>query len=134
MERKFFVFKTSHHIPTYIGDNFKPKEKGVIYGLEYVDKPTGTVIYTGKDRNGFKLSIIENKTHDIDSIERFREYYPEISDNINLMMTQDKFSGCVANVISKSLMKKSAKKKSLPKRSLLKRSLLKRNPLKRKNN
>lgn len=128
MSKKFFVFKTANTTPTYIGYNLNPSNEyknDVIYGIEYTDKdePRGSVIYRGKDKTGNDLIVIENPGASIMNVKDFDQKYTEYTRGIKLLMTPDKFSECVGNVIkelhsgksSTPVKKTSVKKKSVKK-------------------
>ena len=122
--KKFFVFKTKSG--EFIGHMFKPTENDLMYGLEYKTQPVGTVLYKTKDKNGNELSIIENPDANIVSLKDFDEQYNDVTRGIKLAISDSKFSGCVAKLISeyksdppakKTTVKKAAKKAPAKKKS-----------------
>jgi len=71
-----------------------------MHGLEYKTQPVGTVLHKTKDKNGNELSIIENPDANIVSLKDFDEQYNDVTRGIKLAISDSKFSGCVAKLIS----------------------------------
>ena len=99
---KYFIFKTSTTPPSYIGHDMKPGDdgsRGKLYGIKFEDMPEGNVLYSGKDKNGSDLIIIDNTNVDIKSIPEFDQNYKSVVTGVKLVMTSNNFSDCAGNVI-----------------------------------
>jgi len=134
---RYFIFKTSHAVPTFIGRDFKPgadRQKGELYGIPIGDsKPKGTVLHTGVDTDGNELYIIGSSAS-IETLKDFHDNYSDFTSGVGLTMAPPgSFSKCVKNVIdaytsgkpaskpaSKPAAKKSAKKPSKASKSSMK--------------